>query len=110
MILSAPSEDWAGKTLYLSQSARHSLADVAEMVSKARGKDIGLKVVSPTEHEEYYIRDREMPAPFIQWWSKTYDALNQNECEIHDSTLENLLGKLDRKPKSMEATVTEMLQ
>lgn len=110
LILTAPSEDWAGKTLYLSQSKSHSLEHVAAMVSKARGKDISLKVVSRTEHEEYYTGERGMPKPFIDWWAKTYDALKQNECEIHDPTLENLLSKLGLTPKPMEETVNEMLQ
>lgn len=110
LILAAPSQEWAGRTLYLSQSKSHSLNEIAAMISRARGKEVRLKIVSRAEHEEYYTRERGMPEPFIQWWSKTYDALNQNECEIHDSTLENLLSKLDRTPKSMEQTVQEMLK
>lgn len=108
LILAAPSEEWAGKTLYLSQSKGHSLEDVATMVSKARGKDVRLKVVSRNEHEAYYTQERGMSGPFIEWWSKTYDALRQVECEIHDPSLESLLSKLGLKPRPMEDTVNDM--
>ncbi|KAK4499229.1 hypothetical protein PRZ48_009742 [Zasmidium cellare] len=110
LVLAAPSEDWAGKTFYLAQSKAHSLEEVAEMFSRAKGKEVRLKVVSRPEHEEYYIQDRKMEAPFIMWWSKTYDALRENECEIQDPTLEQLLATKGRKPISMEQTVEEMVK
>ncbi|KAK3630888.1 hypothetical protein LTR56_017161 [Elasticomyces elasticus] len=116
MILGARSDDWAGKTVYLSQSKAHTLAEVAAMVSKAKGKatqepkELNLKVVSRTEHEDFYINTRHMDSAFIKWWSKTYDALRDGECEIHDSTLETLLGKMGRKAESMEGTVAEMMK
>ncbi|KAF2165552.1 hypothetical protein M409DRAFT_67335 [Zasmidium cellare ATCC 36951] len=110
LVLAAPSEEWAGKTFYLSQSKAHSLDDVAKMISRAKGKEVKLKVVTRPEHEEYYIKDRKMDAPFIKWWSKTYDALRENECEIHDPTLEQPLATKGRKPISMEETVEEMVE
>ncbi|KAK1072845.1 hypothetical protein LTR74_002360 [Friedmanniomyces endolithicus] len=88
MILAAPSEDWA---------------------AKAKGREIGVKVISRDEHEAYYTQQRGMEEPFIKWWSKTYDALRDGECHIQDPTLELLLGKQGLKPKHMEATVAEML-
>lgn len=110
IILAAPTEEWAGKTFYLSQSRAHSMEEVAAMISKAKGNEVKLKVVSRPEHEEYYVKQRMMDAPFIEWWSKTYDALRQNECEIHDPTLEKLLATKGRKPQSMQETVEEMFK
>ncbi|KAK0946437.1 hypothetical protein LTR29_002199 [Friedmanniomyces endolithicus] len=109
-ILAAPSEEWAGKTCYLSQSRAYSLSEVAGMVAKAKGKEIQVKITSRDEHEAYYVQQRGMEEPFIKWWSKTYDALRDRECEIQDPTLELLLGKQGLKPKHMEATVAEMLR
>ena len=109
LILAAPSQEWAGKIPYLSQSKSHTLAEVAEMVAKARGKEIKIKIVSRDEHEKYYIEQRGMEEQYVKWWSKTYDALRDNECDIHDPTLENLLESKGVKPKQEEETVKEML-
>ncbi|KAK0257505.1 hypothetical protein LTS09_007552 [Friedmanniomyces endolithicus] len=109
MILAAPSEEWAGKTCYLSQSQAYSLSEVAGMVAKAKSKEIGVKVIPRHEHEAYYTQQHGMEEPFIKWWSKTYDALRDEECHIQDPTLELLLGKQGLKPKHMEATVAETL-
>ncbi len=109
IIFAAPSEEWADKTCYLSQSQAHSLNDVAAMISKLKGKDVRVKVVPREEHETFYVQKRGMEEPFVKWWSKSYDALRDNECEIQDPTLELLLGKQSLKPKQMEATVAEML-
>ena len=49
-----------------------------------------------------------MEAPFVRWWSTTYDALRENECEIDDPTLEKLLESKGVKPKPVEETVQEM--
>ncbi|RMY25013.1 hypothetical protein D0867_00989 [Hortaea werneckii] len=110
VILTSPSGEWAGRTFYLSQKEAHTLEDVAGMVSKAKAKQVNLKVVSRDEHEQYYVQDRKMPEPMIKWWSKTYDALRDNECEINDSTLEDLLAKRGVKPQPMDVTVAEMLK
>ena len=109
LILAAPSQEWAGKIPYLSQSKSHTLAEVAEMVAKARGKEIKIKIVSRDEHEKYYIEQRGMEEQYVKWWSKTYDALRDNECDIHDPMLENLLESKGVKPKQEEETVKEML-
>ncbi|KAK3720876.1 hypothetical protein LTR37_003539 [Vermiconidia calcicola] len=107
-ILSAPSDEWAGKTCYLSQSQSHTLKEVAEMVSKARGKETKVKVVDRTEHEKYYVEQRGIDEAYVKWWSKSFDALRDNECEIKDSTFEDIFAKSGSKPKTMEATITEM--
>ena len=51
-----------------------------------------------------------MPEAIITWWSKTYDALRDNECAIEDPTLEQLLATKGVKPTRMEETVAEMLK
>ncbi|RMY83503.1 hypothetical protein D0861_07397 [Hortaea werneckii] len=108
IILTSPSGEWAGRTFYLSQKEAYTLEEVAGMVSKAKAKQLNLKVVSRDEHERYYVQDRKMPEPMIKWWSKTYDALRNNECEIKDSTLEDLLAKRGVKPQPMEVTAMKM--
>lgn len=80
------------------------------MVGRARGKAVGLRVVDRDEHERFYTEERGMPEPMVKWWSKSYDALRDGECEIDDSTLEELLARKGMKPTSMEQTVQEMLK
>ncbi|KAF7198647.1 Quinone oxidoreductase 2 [Pseudocercospora fuligena] len=109
LILAAPSEEYEGKMFYLAQKQAYTMKDVAEMVAKARGKELKLKVLDRESHEEYYVNERKMERPFIEWWSKTYDALKQNECEIHDNTLEGLLKSRGVEPTAMEVTVEEMV-
>ncbi|KAK5713552.1 hypothetical protein LTR15_011252 [Elasticomyces elasticus] len=121
LILAGNKGEWKGRTVYLSQSAAYTLAEVAGMVSKAKAratkepatqeptKEINLKVVSRTEHEDFYIHTRHMDPAFIKWWSKTYDALRDGECAIKDPTLEELLAGMGRKAQGMEGTVGEMI-
>jgi uncharacterized protein YbjT (DUF2867 family) len=110
LIVAAPSSEWASKTLYLSQCQTHTLKDVAGMVSRAKGKQVSYKTVSREEHEKFYVQEKGMPEPMITWWSKSYDALRDNECEINDPTLEQLLAKKGVKPIPMEETVAAMLK
>ena len=51
-----------------------------------------------------------MSSGHIIWWAKTFDAVSDGECEIHDPTLEKLLESKGVKLKSMEETVKAMLQ
>lgn len=109
LVLAAPSEEWAGKTFYLSQSTAHSLTEVASMVAQALERaHLKLSLVSREQHEEYYVSSRGMDAPYVRWWAKTYDALRDEECCIADDTLEKLLASKGRKPTPMEHTVREM--
>lgn len=110
LILAAPTIEWASKTFYLSQRKAHTLEEVASMISKAKGKDVKFKVVPREEHEKFYVQEKGMPEPMITWWSKTYDALRDVECQIDDPTLEQLLAKKGAKPTPMEETVAEMLK
>lgn len=110
LILKDPIEKWSGKTFYLSQEKAHDLKQIAAMVSKARGKEVKLKAVGKEEHERYYIQDRKMPEGLVKWWSATYDALEDGECEINDPTLEELLARKGVKPTQLEETVQKMLK
>jgi uncharacterized protein YbjT (DUF2867 family) len=108
MILTAEPQEWAGNTCYLSQRRAVTIAEVAGLVAKAREQELSVKIVSRDEHEKYYIQERGKDEGYIKWWAKTYDALRDNECEIQDSTLEELLAKKAVKPKPIEDTVQEM--
>ncbi|USW54912.1 Putative NAD(P)-binding domain, NAD(P)-binding domain superfamily [Septoria linicola] len=109
IVLAEPGDKYVGKTFYLAQHATKTLNDIAAMVSKARGKEVKLEVVSREEHEKHHVEEQGKPEPFIKWWSRTYAALRQNECEIDDPILEKLLASKEVKPKPMEETMQEML-
>jgi uncharacterized protein YbjT (DUF2867 family) len=109
-VLAAPSGDWAGKTFYLSQKGTWSLRDIARIVSKVRGEDVELRVVSRKEYEDFYVGEKGMERASVEWWSSSYDALKDGECEINDDTLEDMLKEAGRKPKPLEDTIEEMLR
>jgi uncharacterized protein YbjT (DUF2867 family) len=111
VILVSDNEKYKGNTLYLSNTRDpKSLADIASMLSSTRKQPISLKVVSRSEHEEYYIKERGMNEGQIKWWAKTYDALKGGECRIeHDKTLELILSEYGRVPKPVQVTVDEMI-
>jgi uncharacterized protein YbjT (DUF2867 family) len=109
LILAEPFEEWAGKVVYLAQEKAWSLEEVADGVSRARGREVKIKIVSRPEHETYYVQQRGMDEAMVKWWSKTYDALNDGECEIHDPTLERLLASRGITPTSLKTTIDTML-
>ncbi|KAF2712571.1 NAD(P)-binding protein [Pleomassaria siparia CBS 279.74] len=109
-VLAAPSEAWAGKTFYLSQNKTSTLADIARIVSKVRENNVELKVVSKKEHEKFYVETRGMDRPAVEWWSSTYEAVEDGECDIKDTTLEIMLKEASRTPKPLEETISEMLK
>jgi uncharacterized protein YbjT (DUF2867 family) len=108
-VLAAPSEEWSGKTFYLSQKKTWTLQQIAEIVGKVRGEDVGLKVVSRMEYEDFYA-ERGTERASVEWWSSSYDALKDRECAIDDPTLENLLKEAGRSPKPLEETIEEMFK
>ena len=111
LVIMGPSEEWIGKTVYLCNTKEpRTIKEIAAMVSKAKGKDIQLKVVSREEHEHYYVQERNMDKPMIEWWASTYDALRDEECLIKDDTFNKLLASKGRTPKRVEDTVSEMIQ
>ncbi|KAG9185910.1 hypothetical protein G6011_07241 [Alternaria panax] len=109
-VLAAPSEDWAGKTFYLSQKKSWSLKDVADIVSRVKGEEIRLRIVGKKEYEDFYVNEKGMERPSVESWSSSYDALKDGECEIDDPILESLLKEAGRSPKPLEETIEEMLR
>lgn len=108
-IVVAPSEEWKGKTFYLSQNRTWTLEDIARIVSRARGEDVDLKIVSRKEHEEHYIKEKGMEKAAVEWWSSTYDAVKDGECDIKDTTLEDLLKEAGVTPISLDTTIEAMM-
>ncbi|KAH8730380.1 hypothetical protein GQ44DRAFT_756303 [Phaeosphaeriaceae sp. PMI808] len=109
-VLSAPSDEWAGKTFYLSQKRTWTLDDIAQIVSKVRGEEIKLKTVRRQEYEDFYVNEKGMERPSVEWWSSTYDALKDGECAIDNPTLETILKEARRQPTPLEESVEEMLR
>lgn len=107
LILVAPPEEWAGQTCYLSQRTAHTLKDVGAIVSKSQG-EIEVHIVSKEEYLQASA-ERDVPEGLTTWWCPTYDALDAEECDIQDGTLERLLNEKTIKPKAMEETVLEMV-
>jgi uncharacterized protein YbjT (DUF2867 family) len=109
-VLAAPSDEWSGKTFYLSQKKTWTLQDIAHVVSKVKGEEIKLKVVSRKEYEDYYVKEKGTDRSSVEWWSSSYDALKDGECAIDDPTLEIMLKEAGRSPKPLEETIEEMLK
>ena len=108
-IVVAPSEHWKGKTLYLSQNTTWNLDAMSRLISTWLHQDVNLKIVSQDEYVEHYAskgRDRAS----VEWWSSTYEALKDGECDIKDTTLETILSDAGRTPKSLTTTMEEMMQ
>lgn len=95
-------------TISATSNNTHRLADIAKMVSKHSGRPVTVKMVSRKEHEDYYINERGMDRPMIEWWSKTYDAVKEKECVNNDDLLEKLLATKGRKPRPLDETIGEM--
>jgi uncharacterized protein YbjT (DUF2867 family) len=112
LILADESENWAGRMVYLSAGKENakSLTEIAGLVSEIRGKKVVAKVVEREEYERYCMEERKQDEGFAKWWSKTYVALRDDECEISDSTLVDLLATKGQKPKRLEETMREMLK
>ncbi|OJD29441.1 family transcriptional regulator [Diplodia corticola] len=112
-ILAAGDEErarrWAGATATLATTAPVTLREVAAMVSKARGRKVELKVVGRDEHERYYVERRGVEEAYVKWWSTTYDAVRDGECDHQDPLLERILARFGgRKPKPIRETIEEM--
>ncbi|KAI1766438.1 NAD(P)-binding protein [Hypoxylon sp. FL1150] len=107
LVLMAPSEEYGGKTFYLSTrpGAARTVAEVAKMVGEARGKEVKVKIVGREEYERYYVEKRGKEAPAVRWWSSTYAALEAGECKIDDPTLERLLESVGVKATTVEECI-----
>ncbi|KAI1139566.1 NAD(P)-binding protein [Hypoxylon sp. FL0543] len=112
LVLAAPREAWAGKTFYLSTppAAARSLREVAELVGRARGREVRVEVVGRAEHERHYVQDRARDRRAVRWWASTYEALERGECLVDDPTLEELLRGVGVAPTSVEETISQMVK
>ncbi|KAI1433466.1 NAD(P)-binding protein [Xylaria sp. CBS 124048] len=106
------SDEFFGETFYLSTrpETAKTMAEVAQLVGEARGRSVQVKIVGRKEHERYYVEDRGNPAPAIEWWASTYDALEDGECLIDDTLLEKLLGHVGMTPIPIEETIAAMVK
>jgi len=112
MIVTSSSSKYENKVLYLSAPKPIKLQDIAEIVSKVKGKEVSLKVVSREEYVEVYATGEEgsrKERASVEWWSSTYAALKAGECNIEDETLSELLASKGKQAKSVEDTIKEML-
>ncbi|OAL50041.1 NAD(P)-binding protein [Pyrenochaeta sp. DS3sAY3a] len=110
VILSQDRAKWAGRTVYLSQKATRTLGEIAGTVSRVLGREVRIKVVGREAYETYYVEESGRERLSVEWWSSTYEALEEGECAIEDSTLENILGEVGRVPKGVDETIREMLE
>lgn len=109
-VLVASSEEWVGKTFYLSQKKTWTLHDIAGIVSRTKGEDVAIKTVSRKEYEDFYVELQGIERASVEWWSSSYDALKDGECAIDDDTLERMLKDAGREPKALEDTIAEMMK
>jgi hypothetical protein len=63
--------------------------------------------VSSKEYEDFYVKEKGIERPSVEWWSSTYDALEDRECAIDNSKLDLLLE--EQTPGSLEKTIHEMI-
>ena len=108
-VLAAPSERYAGKTLTMSSKQTLTLKQIADIVSKIKGHELQLKIVSKEQFVDHYV-ERGVPREGIEWWVGAYEAMEDGECVNTDSTLEDFLEKAGRTPQSLEATIKEMMK
>jgi uncharacterized protein YbjT (DUF2867 family) len=108
-VLAAPSERFAGKTLTMSTKRTLTLKRIAEIVSKIKGRELQLKIVSKKQFVDHYA-ERGIPREGAEWWVGAYEAMEDGECVNNDSTLEDILEEAGRSPHSLEATIQEMMK
>ncbi|CAG8952800.1 hypothetical protein HYFRA_00009045 [Hymenoscyphus fraxineus] len=111
MILSSHAERFRGRRVYLCSGVEgaRSLSDVAGLVGRARGRELGVRSVGREEYVRYYVEERGGERPSVEWWSTTYDALEDGECLIDDTTLTDLLKERGLKAKTVKETISEMI-
>ncbi|KAI0970845.1 hypothetical protein F4678DRAFT_105799 [Xylaria arbuscula] len=105
-------DEFVGKTFYLSTrpETAKTVGEVARLIGEARGKDVRVDIVGRQEHERYYVEEKGMSSPAIQWWASTYAALEDGECLVDDSMLDTLLGRVGLKPIPIEETISSMVK
>ncbi|KAI0008435.1 NAD(P)-binding protein [Xylariaceae sp. FL0662B] len=112
LILTAPAEDYVGKTVYLATrpAGARSLAEVAALVGRARGgREVRVRIVGGAEHVRYYVEERGRERAAVEWWASTYEALEAGEGVVDDPTLESLLGGVGVEATPVEETIAAMV-
>lgn len=104
--------EFVNKTFYLSTGpdTALSMADVARVVSDAGGKEVLVEIVFREEYVRSCIEDLGRDKAAVEWWSSTYEALEDRECLVEDATLESILARLGIKPIPMEDTIRSMVK
>ncbi|KAI0116449.1 NAD(P)-binding protein [Nemania sp. FL0031] len=104
--------EFVGKTFYLSTrpATAKTVNEIAQLVGKARGKDVRVEIVGRKEHERYYVEERGTPRLAMEWWVGTYEALEAGEALVDDPMLEKLLGRVGLKPIPVEEIVAAMVR
>ncbi|KAI0407825.1 hypothetical protein F4802DRAFT_488748 [Xylaria palmicola] len=112
LVLAAGDGEFAGETFYLSTrpAAARMVGEIARLVGAARGRDVRVDTVGRQEHVRYYVEERGLPRPAVEWWVSSYEALERGECLVDDPMLEKLLGRVGLKPILVEETVAAMVR
>lgn len=108
LIITGDKRVWSDRTLWLSSSRSLSIAETASIVGKARKRPLAVEIKSQQAYIKHYTEDVQMDGALIEWWSTTYPALAENECNIQDSPFEELLAQRNMKPTTMEEVVENM--
>lgn len=111
LVLASPVPSrYTNQTIYLSQPATATLAQVCEVAAAVgHGGSKMVKVVSMEEYVEYYTSQLGMDRAMLEWWVTTYPSLVNGLCHINDSTLSDLLATRGKQADSIESTVQAML-
>lgn len=108
-IITAPSEEWAGRTLFLSQREAQTLRDVTRTSSDAKVRDISLEIVSKKVYKESY-QSTSMFAQEAECWSSVYETSGEGKCCITDDPMGMILEAAGRKSKMLEETIFELFK
>ncbi|KAK6955430.1 hypothetical protein Daesc_003068 [Daldinia eschscholtzii] len=111
-VLAAPDGEFDDRTFYLSvrPGAAKSVAEIAALVGAARGKEVKVKIVGRPEAERYYVKEKGLDAAAVRWWTSTYEALEEGECEIDDGMFEKMLERVGVKPQKVEEVIEKMVK
>ncbi|CAN9265030.1 unnamed protein product [Alternaria alternata] len=107
-VIAGSGKYWSGKTVHICQRKAWTLQDIAKIVSKVRGQEIQIKLVSRKKFDDYYV-ERRIDRGRVEWWSSAYDGIKNGECDIDDPMLEEFLKEAGRCLEPLEPTIEKML-
>ncbi|RWA03992.1 hypothetical protein EKO27_g11113, partial [Xylaria grammica] len=92
-------------------AAAKTVGEIARLVGEAPGAESSrVQTVGRREHEKYYVEEKGLPKPAVEWWASTYEALGDGECLVDDPALETLLARVGLKPIPIEETIAAMVK